>query len=340
MNRSLNMKVKGLILFVALSLAAVAAAETWRLTEGRTWQPVGQTGDGGSVMAVSKAKQLVSTGKTGQAKKAFAKLKADYPEFAGKDFDAFVEAELLLSKRKWEKAAFAYDKLTNNFPQSPLFDSAMERQYQIATAFLNGQKKPVLGVFRVKAYDEGSEIMNKIADKAGDAPIAKNALTTLAVSREKRGAYNEAYLAWAVVADKWPTGDVGKDALLGMARSLELDYKGPKFDSKVVESSRSYYAEYQKRYPDTAAELSVSDKIVQLDEKLAEKELAIADYYARTNSDTAAGLYYQRTIDDWPNSTMAKQAEKKLDTLKQEMAKKAHAQLSGKKKFNWKGLFL
>jgi outer membrane protein assembly factor BamD (BamD/ComL family) len=334
------MKIKGLILFVALSLAAVAAAETWRLTEGQTWQPVGQTGEGGSVMAVSKAKQLVSTGKTGQAKKAFAKLKADYPELAGKDYDAFVKAELLYSKRKYEKAAWAYDNFTEQFPQSPLFDSALERQYQIATAFLGGQKRKVLGVFKLHAYEEGSEIMNKIADKAGDAPIAKNALTTLAVSGEKRGAYDEAYQAWSVVESKWPTGQIGEDALLGMARSLELDYKGPKFDSKVIESSRSYYSDYQKRYPDTAAELKVSDKIVQLDEKLAEKELTVADYYARTGSDTAAGMYYQRTINDWPNSTMAKQAEKKLDKLKQEMAKKAQAQLSGKKKFNWKGLFL
>ncbi|MFA6186679.1 MAG: outer membrane protein assembly factor BamD [Phycisphaerae bacterium] len=334
------MKIKGLIVFVAISFAAVAAAETWRLTEGQTWQPVSQTGDSGKITTISQAKQLVSTGKTSRAKKAFAKLKANYPEFAGKDFDAFVKAELLLSKRKWEKAAFAYEKVTNDFPQSPLFDSAIERQYQIATAFLNGQKKPVLGVFKVKAYDEGSEIMTKIADRMGDAPIAKNALTSVATSREKRGAYNEAYDAWAAVNDKWPTGQEGKDSLLGMARSLDLDYKGPKFDSKVVESSRSYYAEYQKRYPEPAAELKVSEKLVVLTDKLAEKELAVADYYTRTGSDTSAELYYQRIIKDWPGSERAAQAEVKLAALQKEMAKKAMAKLSGKKKFNWKGLFL
>lgn len=333
------MKIKGLIIFVAVSLAAVAAAETWRLTEGQTWQSVGQAGDSGKITNISQAKQLVSTGKTGKAKKAFAKLKAEYPEFAGEDFDAFVKAELLLSRRKWEKAAFAYEKMTDDFPQSPLFDSAMERQYQIATAFLNGQKKPILGVFRVKAYDEGSEIMNKIADRMGDAPIAKNALTSLATSREKRGAYNEAYDAWAAVNDKWPTGQEGKDSLLGMARSLDLDYKGPKFDSKVVESARSYYAEYQKRYPEPAAEINVSEKLVVLTDKLAEKELAVADYYTRTGSDVSAEMYYQRIIKDWPGSERAEQAEVKLAALQKVMAKKALAKL-GKKKFNWKGLFL
>lgn len=334
------MKTKGLILFVALSLAAVAVAETWRLAEGQNWQQVSlsQGGDNGLILAASDAKQLVSTGQTGKAKKAFAKLRADYPELAGKDYDAFVAAEMLYSKRKYDKAVKAYDDFTDMFPQSPFFYSAMERQYQIATAYLGGHKRNVLGFIKMNAYEEGSEIMNKIADKTGDAPIAKNALTTLAVSREKRAAYNEAYQAWAVVADKWPAGQVGADALLGMARSLELDYKGPKYDSKVIESSKSYYSEYEKRYPDKASELQVPEKIVQLDEKLAEKELAVADYYARTDSYKAANIYYQTILDKWSNSPAAGQVEGKMNEVKLKMEKMAQA--SAKKKFNWKGLFL
>jgi outer membrane protein assembly factor BamD (BamD/ComL family) len=332
------MKIKGLIIFAALSLAAVAAAETWRLTEGQNWQQVSQSGDDGLIMAASDAKQLVSTGQTGKAKKAFAKLRADYPELAGKDYDAFVAAELLYSKRKYDKAVKAYDDFTDMFPQSPFFYSAMERQYQIATAYLGGHKRTVLGVMKISAYEDGSEIMNKIADKTGDAPIAKSALTTLAVSREKRGVYNEAYQAWAVVSDKWPTGQVGADALLGMARSLELDYKGPKYDSKVIESSKSYYSEYEKRYPDKASELQVPEKIEQLDEKLAEKELAVADYYARTDSYKAANLYYQTILDNFSKSQAAGQVEEKMNAVKLKMEKMAQA--SAKKKFNWKGLFL
>ena len=93
--------------------------------------------------------------------------------------------------------------------------------------------------------------MNKIADRAGNAPVAKRALLTLARTREKRGAYDEAYKAWSDVASRWPTGEIGKESLMGMARSLEMDYKGPKFDGKVLISSKSYYAEYLKRYPDS-----------------------------------------------------------------------------------------
>ena len=334
------MRIKGLILFVILNSAIFAAEETWHLNSSQGWQQVSQESGGDFMMAVANAKQLVSTGKVDKAKKAFAKLKKDYPQIAGEDFDAFVKAELLYGRRKYVEASVAYDKLEEQFPQSAFYQSALERQQQIATAFLGGQKRRVLRVFSVSAYEEGGEIMNKIADRAGDAPIAQNALKTLAVSKEKRRAYHEAYLVWAGVSNRWPTGQVGKDALLGMARSLEMDYRGPKFDSKMLESSKSYYAEYQKRYPDTAAELKVPQTLDQIDDKLAEKELAVANYYARTNSIVAANLYYQRIANDWPNSDRAKTAEQKLTVLKKEQDRIAQQQLSKKKKINWKGLFL
>lgn len=334
------MRIKGLILFVILSSAIFAAEETWHLNSSQGWQQVSQESGGDFMMAVANAKQLVSTGKVDKAKKAFAKLKKDYPQVAGEDFDAFVKAELLYGRRKYVEASVAYDKLEEQFPQSAFYQSALERQQQIATAFLGGQKRRVLRVFSVSAYEEGGEIMNKIADRAGDAPIAQNALKTLAVSKEKRRAYHEAYLVWADVSNRWPTGQVGKDALLGMARSLEMDYRGPKFDSKMLESSKSYYAEYQKRYPDTAAELEVPQTLDQIDDKLAQKELAVADYYARTKSIVAANLYYQRIANDWPNSDMAKTAEQKLTILKKEQDRIAQQQPSKKKKINLKGLFL
>jgi len=334
------MRIKGFILILAVSLAVCgkldAAEQTWHLKDGQNWQQVGQGKGSDFLMAVADAKQLVSSGKTGSAKKAFAKIKKDYPQIAGADFDAYVKAEIFYSQRKYDKASASYDKFTEDYPQSQFYQPALEREYQIATAYLNGRKRTVLGVFKLKAYEDGAEIMGKIADKAGDAPIAKNALLTVAQSNEKRGEHYEAYMNWSDIEGRWPTGQIGKDALLGMARSLENDYRGPKYDSKVLESSRSYYTEYQKRYENTAAELAIPKKISRIGEELAEKELAVADYYARTESYNSAILYYQKIIETWPNSSSAKSAEQKLAALE----KKQRELAQKKKKINWKGLIL
>jgi outer membrane protein assembly factor BamD len=334
------MRIKGFILFVLLCPAVLAAAETWHLAGGQEWQKVSEESNSAFLMDVAQAKQFISTGDIGKAQKAFRKLKKDYPQIKGSDFDAFVKAEMLYGQRQYVKASQAYDRFTDQFPQSVFYQSALERQYQIATAFLDGQKIKAMKVIKIRAYDEGGEIMNKIADKAGDAPVAQNALKTLAQSKAKRGHYEEAWRTWSDVSNRWPTGRTGQEALFGMARSLEQSYNGPKFDSKGLESSKTYYGEYQKKYPAPADELEVAQKLDDIDEKLAEKELTIADYYARTGRYTAANLYYQRVLDDWPDIASAKLAEQKVAEVKEKLQQEAEQSSSKKKKLSLKEWFL
>jgi outer membrane protein assembly factor BamD (BamD/ComL family) len=122
-----------------------------------------------------------------------------------------------------------------------------------------------------------------------------------------------------------------------MARSLEKDYRGPSFDGKVLESSKSYYAEYLKRYPAQAEQLQLQQKLVELDEKISLKEQMTAAYYSRTNSPISANLYYENILSVWPASGAAKIAEQKLPEIKKQIAL---LQMAKKKKFNWKGLLL
>lgn len=334
------MRKTAAILFVTLGLGIICFAETWRLGKNQDWQKLTDTEDSALLASVAEAKQFVSTGKTVQAKKAFDKLKTDYPEFAGDDFDAYVKGELLYSQRKYAEASRAYDSFLDRYPKSPFFQPAMERQQQIATAFLYGQKRTALKVIKLSAYEEGTEISNKIADRGGDSPAAKRALETLALSREKRGVYEEAYQAWSNAANRWPTGEMGQKSLIGMARSLELAYNGPKFDGKILTSSKSYYSEYIKRYPESAQKLNLAEKVKELDEELVQKELLIADYYARTGSTAAAGFYYQQIIADWPEMAATETAREKLPEIQKELERQAQPQVPGKKKINWKGLLL
>jgi len=332
------------VLLITVALTVVGVAETWRLGNNQQWQKVADANSSGKTFntntlegAIAQAKQLASEGKRSKAKKAYAKISLNYPQFAGDDFNAYVKAELMYAKRKYAEAAKIYSDFIDNYPESPLWQAALEREFQIGSAFLYGQKRTVLKIFKLHAYEEGTEIMYEIADTTGDAPIAKRAIETLAVSNEKRDAFDEAYLAWADAQNRWPTGDMGQMSLLGMARSLEKDYKGPAFDGKVLISSKSYYTEYTTRYPESAQQLQVSQTLATLEREMSEKELLIAEYYKRTASYQAADLYYQQVISRWPASAAAKAAEQKLPEVKKLLAE---SQLPKKKKFNWKGLFL
>jgi hypothetical protein len=313
---------QAIIAIVVLTLAAVCfclrpasveAAETWRLGDGGQWQQAAESKDEEFLLRVAEIKKLVDAGQPKKVRQAAKQLKTDFPEIAGVDFDAFIEAEVLLAGDKLTKAVKQYDKFLDDYPASQLRDAAMEREFGVASDYLAGRKKQFLLVFRISGYEEGVKVMEKISDRAGIADIAKRALLAVAQSYEKRHKYNEAYLKWSQIQTRWPTGQTAKDALLGMARTKYAAYRGPNYDGSSLISAKSYYENFRLRYPEESKKIQVDEILSRIGEQLAEKQLRIAKYYDKVGSTAPANMYYRMVVDNWPTSKAAETAKQKLN---------------------------
>ena len=302
------------ILSFLMLLPAIATADTWRLDNGKEWQNVADAPSSEYMLAISNIKQLIADGKTKDAEQALVQFKKDFTEIDDAELDLFIEAEILYSKSKWVKAVKKYDEFLNTYPNSSLFDSVIEREFQVATAFLTGEKRVLIKILKLSAYEEGAKIMQRIADRTGDAPIAKRALLAIAKSYGARSKYLEAYEAWTEISVRWPTGDLGRDALLNMAQTLHSAYKGYNYDSATLVSAKSYYINFRLRYPELADKYDINENIELIDQQLAYKQYKTGTYYERADKFQAANLYYQMTVDQWPDSSAAKLANTKLIT--------------------------
>jgi outer membrane protein assembly factor BamD (BamD/ComL family) len=314
--REISMKkvVMG-VLVTGLSLAGVRTAfcaQTFRIDDRGRWTQTTGNDEEQFLLRVAEMKKLVDEGKPGKVKKAAKQLKADFPQIAGEDFNAFVAAEVLLAKGKLTDAVRGYNKLLDEYPKSNLRDAALERQFQVATEYLAGRKKRILPLIWVRSFDEGVKIMEKISDRTGSADIAKRALLAAVKSYESRKMYNEAYLEWSQISTRWPTGQTGRDALLGMARNKYATYRGPQYDGSGLISAKSYYENFKLRYPQDAKELKVDEILTKINEQLAEKNLLIARYYGRTGSVEQANMYNQMVLDTWPNTKAAQEARQAI----------------------------
>lgn len=312
-----------LAVVAGLSVSSTVSAKTWHLKQGQDWKPVSAEGEDKYLLAVAEIKRLVSTGQTEAVRQAIDKLKKDFPEIAGPDLDAFAEAEIFFSEGKFVRAIWGYDKLLTEFPESALLQAALDRQFAIATAFLAGQKKRVLGIFEMKGYAEGEKIMERISDRAGDAPIGVKSALAIAESLEKRGKFNLAYHQWSQISYRWPTDQIGMDALLGMARCKHAAYRGPKYDGSALISAKSYYESFKLRYPEEAEGFDIDEKLKLINEQMALKQFRIGEYYQKTGNKQSANFYYQMVVDNWPGSTAAKMAKQMMnENLRAEKVKK------------------
>jgi outer membrane protein assembly factor BamD len=302
----------GAAVITLLLSSVVMSEETWRLERGEQWKSV--SAEDKYVLAVAEIKKMVNMGETRAVGRAIEQLKKDFPEVVGADLDAFLEAEVLFCGGKLSKADRAYEKVLSKYPQSELYEAVLDRQFAIGTAYLGGQKRRILGIFKMRRYAEGERIMEKISERRGDSPIARRAALAVVESYEKRGKFVDAFHKWSAISSRWSTGQMGRDALLGMARCKHAAYRGPKFDSTHLVSAKGYYERFKLRYPQDAEEMDIDGRLKQIEEQLAYKQFSIGEHYQQAGNKQAGNLYYQMVLDNWPESTAAKMARERMIT--------------------------
>lgn len=313
-----RMIIRALVVLTTLLCALAPAAETPRLQETTDEPPVTGGPQQRYEKALSELEEVVQSGDTGDVKDFLAQLKDDFPQRVGPDLELYAMGELQYWKDHYGKAMVKYEKLLKDYPRSEFAKPAMNREYEIADAYLGGRKKTVLGLFRVRGYSEGVEIMERLSDRTGlDDPnsIGLKAAIAVAEHYEAREKYLDAYLKWSEIASYWEMGPIGKRAILRMAEDNFAAYnkppekRQPLLDSSKLTTARTYYERFALRYPEDARKHDIPAKLKRIDEQLAYKEYTIGRYYQRTDETEAADFYYAMVIDKWPDTEAAGMAK-------------------------------
>jgi outer membrane protein assembly factor BamD (BamD/ComL family) len=310
-----------LTICITLLCGCGAAAETWRLKAGKTWESTAAGADEQYLHAIAEMKKLVQEGNAKGAEKIVKQLKDEYPDRVGPDLDIFVKGELHYWRGQYTRALTKYEKLLKDYPGSEFADVAIRREYDIAQAYLHGRKKVAMYILRISGRAEGIAIMERISDRAGiDEPngIGLNAAIAVAENYEHKKDYMEAYLKWSEIASYWETGPVGKRALYRMAEDNFLAYNEHpasqryRFDSSKLTTARTYYEKFLALYPDEGRKNDIPEKIKTIDEEVAYKQLKIAQYYQRVGKRRAARLYFDMVVQNWPETKAAESARQAL----------------------------
>lgn len=276
------------------------------------------------LLAISELKESVRSASVAEVKDTLARLKEDFPQHVGPDLELFAMGELEYWKDRYARAMVKYEKLLKDYPGSEFAGATMDRQFEIATAYLGGRKKTVLGLFRIRGYAEGVEIMERLSDRAGlDEPNSVGLKAAIAVAEhyEGREKYIDAYLKWSEIASYWEMGPIGKRAILQMAENNFAAYNKPRekrqplLDASKLATAKTYYERFAMRYPEDAAKHDIPAKLKRIDEQMAYKQYTIGRYYHRVERIEAANLYYDMVIENWPNTEaaeMARQARQEI----------------------------
>jgi outer membrane protein assembly factor BamD (BamD/ComL family) len=298
-------------LVIASGTTAHAAPPGWEMREG-SWVPVIQPGTGTPEAEVAEMIQQLKTNHTGElikhAKKWIKTNKSNplVPQVLLLQGDAEV-----LRGNKY-KALYSYEDILNNFPTSELYTAVLQKEYDIADAFLKGYKRKFFGFRILPVTDDAVELLDRIQDRQRGSPLAEQAGIRVADYYYDSGDFQEAIDSYNDFLKRYPYSQYVRKAEVRRAEASLGNFHGILFDVTPLLDSRERLAAISQVFPQTAEGLQVNaleDRIYQLEGR---KELEVARYYYRAGRHYAAAYFYKRVIQNWPDTLFAQDAKKEL----------------------------
>ncbi len=214
-------------------------------------------------------------------------------------------------------AATAYELMIRNYPHSTDFNNALEGEFRIGTAYMEGKSPKLLGVVPgLPTRDRALAIFTVIVRNAPFsrlAPLAQfNIGQTLANEHDNKGAID----AYQVVVDKYPTDPTAADALYQIAFCYLAISKSGSYDRISAQRARESFEDFLSSYPNSEKAAQARENLATLAVKQTGGSLEIGDYYYNQKLFRAAVVYYNDVIRQQPNSAESVKAQAKLGTIR------------------------
>ncbi len=209
-------------------------------------------------------------------------------------------------------ALFPYEDLLDNFPNSPLYNVALKREYDIAEAFLHGYKRRFLHMRILPVTGDAIKLLDRVQNRQRGSPLAELAGIRIANYYYLDHDYGEALSRYQDFLRRYPYSQFAPLATVRLAETSLAMFKGARFDLTPLRDAEARLESLTETYPKLGKELQVKaleERIYQVEGK---QELEIARTYWRLSKPKAAAFYYQRVINNWPDTQWANKARKEL----------------------------
>ncbi len=252
-----------------------------------------------------------------KATQEFKKLLKHYPRSMEAPKAQWYISQCLERLGKPYKAFKEYQKIIGKYPFSDLSPAVVEQQYKIGEKMLltpsrnrlittiSGAEYDVIDVFRT---------VIKNAPYGDYAPVSQYKIG-LYLSEKKM--FDEARDEFEKVINDYPNSDWVKAARYQIALVDAKRSAGASYDQRVTQAATKEFEDFIKTYPDAQLTREARSEIAQLQEKEAENNFLIAEFYEKQKDFESAKIYYSSVVDDFSQSPWAVKALERIKLIEQ-----------------------
>ncbi len=210
----------------------------------------------------------------------------------------------------------AYQVVIEKYPFSDLSMEIIKRQYAIGNNFLEGQNKR--GKFSSVVLGNDYDVIEVFRTVIKNAPYGEYAAPSqykIALYLHEKHLYEEARDEFEKVMNDYPDSEWAKAAQYQIALADAKRSTSPQYDQEVTKAATQEFKEFVKVYPEAELSQEAQKHIEQLNDKEAENNFLIGQFYEKQKEYQSAKIYYNTVVEDFADTQWASKALVKLREL-------------------------
>lgn len=316
--RTVDMRSRCFVIFVCGVLTGLTSAPAsgedkliWK--DGKWVKEVPAEGSAAGELAIIR--RHVEQRQETKAIDAVKKFLQRYPDDAGREEALMLAGQAEMNRDRYYQAYEWFEQQLASFPSGQYYERALQREYEIGDAFLNGKKRIAMTVLRLPAESEGLEILSRVAEHAPGTAIAEKALLRVGEHHFSLKNYADAVQAYDQYRAMFPKSDKTSYAMLRSARAMLASYRGSEFDEKPLIDAEQMFKELAQRYPMTADQEGVGETLRAIRAARAHRVYTTGQFYERTKHPSAAAYYYKLVVQSYGDTDWSAKARGDLARL-------------------------
>ena len=216
--------------------------------------------------------------------------------------------------RYWD-AYKLYERQLQRYPIGLLAERSMQREMEIAQAWLAGRKRRLAGALPIPATEDALEALEKIAERAAGSDRGQTALLTIADHYFDQGKWSAAAETYDGFLKMYAKSPRAGHAELRAAEAYRRSYRGAFWDETPLIEAEQRYKAFAQRHPAQARRAKVEQALGQIHEDRAAKQYEVGRFYVRLNQPGAATHYFNIVLTEYADTPWASRAQAEMAKL-------------------------
>jgi outer membrane assembly lipoprotein YfiO len=216
----------------------------------------------------------------------------------------------------------SYQKVIEDYPFTDRTNEIIERQFNIGDNLYKGEKTKLMGVQYKAMPEQIIDVYKKVVANGPYSKYAPIAQFRIGELYKKIEFYEEARVAFQKIVENYPDSELATEAKFQLALCASLASGKSGYDQSLAAQASEEFEEFARENPDSELVKKAREEKKQLTEKRADSYFKIAQFYERVGKYESAAIYYNKILEEFPDSAISSKALERSKVLEKRLASK------------------